>query len=294
MELLRYLERDAKARGNVIVEYLAIIDYIEFTATGVASVSYRQNAKRRTATGTIFADCSGMGVVLSKRAIVPLRPTLAVGIEYLVPLKREPHTIDLFVDSELKGGYGWIFPLNSKTAIVGFGTLCEDSFKDIESSLQKMWQIPRVSERCALKPSRRDISVLRTGKPLKRFSAGNVVVIGDAAIQANPLAGEGIRFVMDAARTAAKSIRAALRTHDLGKLQEYDHAWSKKYRRKYLLAERLQRAIKRWSNDDKKLDAGVRVLARLPDETFARLLSGDINYLLLAKIAAVALVSRNK
>jgi len=65
---------------------------------------------------------------------------------------KESNVVDLFMGSNFKGGYGWIFPKDSETAIVGYGTLSKECFSDVEKYLRRMWKIKKVTEKCSLKP----------------------------------------------------------------------------------------------------------------------------------------------
>ena len=291
-KLLSFLERDAKRRGNVKVAYEALIDGVELDA-GVKSIQYTSKGKKKMVKAKIFADCSGVGVVIGgKLGLVPRNPVTAVGIEYIVPLKTEPNTIDLFVGSHFRGGYGWILPINSKKAIVGYGTLDKELFKDVQQLIDEMWNIPRVKERCEFKPLKKEVAVLRTGKPLKKFTQGNVVVVGDSALQVNPILGEGVRFVMDASRMAAKWIKAAIKKGDISLLENYSREWRKKYCKKYELGFKLQELAKKHSKSDGNMDLGVRFLRKNSSKDLYRLISGDISYPFLAKIMGKALIKK--
>ncbi len=73
--------------------------------------SSKNEAVVKKISARIFADCSGVGVILGKEMKIALvKPIIGVGMEYLAPLIKERHTSDLFIGSNLEGGYGWIFP----------------------------------------------------------------------------------------------------------------------------------------------------------------------------------------
>jgi digeranylgeranylglycerophospholipid reductase len=227
----------------------------------------------------IFVDCSGMGCVLAKKMdFTPKKYLLAAGAEYLVPLKSEPGTVDLFIGSEFKGGYGWIFPINDNEAIIGYGTFDAENKKKIRKRLDDMWNIERVRERCEFRPKEYNAAVFRTGKPLKSFVKGNLVLIGDVALQGNPLVGEGIRFVMDSAEMAAEAIDAALKKNKLGELKSYNKRWNKKYRTAFKIAFWLQRKIDKISGDDAALDNKMRKLSKASDATLVKILKADFGY----------------
>ena len=290
--LLDFLEKESRKNQNLRIEYKCNVKKVNCGKKGINYIIYSKENNDKKVSAKIYVDCSGPSAILGgKMGISDDKSIMAVGIEYLVPLKKEPYTADLFVGSNLLGGYGWIFPKNTKTAIVGYGTFSKSHFSNVEKSLREMWKIKRVSERCVLKPSEKNVAVLKTGKPLSRFVKGNLLIIGDSALQANPLVGEGVRFVMDASKIASKWIKKSIETNNLGLLENYTNEWKKKYHLKYKIAFLIQQRIKRASTDDRKLDLGVRKLKNISDKDFVKLLSGDINYLFLAKLMLKSLLT---
>lgn len=285
-QLLSHLESKARENPNFTVLYDASVKTVHLHHSVIEQISYRKNDVDVPVTATVFADCSGNRAVFNKKAgLTQPNAVKAVGAEYIVPLKKEPDASDLFVGSHFKGGYGWIFPRDNHTAIIGYGTLFREGFAKVEDNLKAMWTMKRVVERCEQHPLERHIAMLKSGIPSAAFTRSNLLTIGDAALQANPLAGEGIRFVMDAARIAAEVIPAAIENGDMRILERYSRAWQRKYRRKYRLAYLLQRMIKNRSANDAALDFGVGGLNRLSDREFSKLLGGDLGYLFLLKVA---------
>jgi len=284
-KLLIYFENKAKKNNNLKIEYKADITKINLNKKNIKNIVYLRNNVEKKISAKIFVDCSGTSSILGRKTgLSPPKPITAMGIEYLVPLKKGVNESDLFVGNNLKGGYGWIFPINTKTAIIGYCTLYNKCFSEIEARLQGMWKIKRVTERCKFKPIKKNVAILRTGKPLKKLAEENLVIIGDSALQANPLVGEGIRFVMDSAKIAAKYIKTSIKNDDLNLLKNYSVDWRKKYYKKYKTAYLLQQKIKKCSSNDKKLNFGVRKLNNLSNNEFAKLLSGDLSYSFLLKI----------
>ena len=284
-KLLVFFEEKAKINKNFEVKYESVVKDMDFNEKGIDRISYIKNNEINEVSSRLYADCSGTGLVFARKLKSSfLNVVNAVGVEFLVPLKKESHTADLFVGSKLRGGYGYIFPVNPDFAIVGYSTLEKENFQNIEGHLIDMWKIKRVSERCDLKPVEKKTAVLRTGKPFKKFTEKNLLIIGDAAVQANPLVGEGIRFVMDSAEIAAKWIERSL-SIDLKLLENYNKEWNSKYYQKYKMAFLIQKRISKASRSDDKLDFGVSRLGKISDKDFERLLSGDLSYLFLAQIA---------
>lgn len=294
-KLLFYLEKEARKNPNFKIEYNTLVQDLDFKKDKINFISYLKNKKIKRVSAKIFVDCSGLSAVLGKKlGISPKNPILCLGCEYLVPLKKEPYTIDLFVGKNFRGGYGWILPVSKKRALVGYGTIYKKDFKNIEERLKKMWNILRVKERCSLVPMEKHIGLLITGNPLKVLRRSNLIIIGDSALQANPLIGEGVRFVMDSARIASKYIKESIIKNNLRLIDNYQKEWVKKYYKKYKLAFLIQKELKKFSFSDKKMDRGVEELSKISNSDFLKIISGEINRSFIFKIAKSILKRKDK
>ncbi|GIV32871.1 MAG: digeranylgeranylglycerophospholipid reductase [Chitinophagales bacterium] len=291
-KLLAFLEKQAKANPALTLHYNSMATGVACKGSTIQSIIYYKNRReRKEATAKVFADCSGLTGLLCKQAgIYPRQPIQAVGAEYIVPLKSEPHTTDLFVGKRFQGGYGWIFPLNEKEAIIGYGTLDARDFKNAAVRLREMWSLPRVAERCVLRPLKESAAVLITGMPQQQLNAGNLICIGDCVLQANPLVGEGVRFVMDAAAMAAPWIENAIKHNELPLLSNYSQKWRKRYENKYRIAFRLQQRFMQVSSDDARVDQIVRKMHMLSDVDMERIMSGELNRTFLTRLGIKLMV----
>ena len=284
-KLLRFLEQEALVNQNLEIKYHSLIGKISSGERVITSVVYVHEGKEQEVIARLFVDCSGVSAILGKEiGLVSHRFPEALGFEYVVPLKCEGETIDLFVGRDLPGGYGWIFPISEKEAIIGYGTLDKKYFPQAEKILDSMWQLPRVQKRCVFKDQKKNTGILRTSNPLKRFTLKNVMLIGDTAYQANPLVGEGIRFVMDASRMAAKAISQSLEQNDLALLRLYDEEWVQKYYKQYKIAYLIQRLLVFATKYDWLLDLGTSCLQKLSSAECMRLMKADLDYPFLFKI----------
>jgi digeranylgeranylglycerophospholipid reductase len=273
--LLEFLQRQSLRNPNCVIQYDRRLTSVKVSKEGIDYIVLDSGEKIK---GIVYADCTGLSrAICSKVGIKPNIQRTALGIEYLVNLRGDSHAIDLFVGSRLKGGYGWIFPLNSRKAIIGYGTFDKKRFGNIEKYLKEMWAIERVKERCLPKPLETHKGVSVTGIQ-RRIAAKNVVCIGDSALQATPVVGEGIRAIMEASGIAAKSIIKAVRNQDLSLLREYEKTWNAKHQSKYLCSLMMQILIRRKSSYDRLMDAGARRLEKMPDEEAVKLIKGDITF----------------
>ncbi len=226
--------------------------------------------------GVAYADCSGLGNVFNRALPVNTSPaTRALGYEYIVPLKSEPDGIDLYLGGILNGGYGWLFPIDDERAIVGVGTLLPEDFPRIRELLDLFLKVPRISERAENKPLESHGGVFQSGRPLKRFHRGNLIIVGDVAFQGNPAAGEGIRYVMDSAEMASRAVAAAAKSRDMSLLGGYSKDWVDKYFSLYSTNFRIQRALVWLTRRTRLLDFVVRTGAKASDATVETLIKGE-------------------
>ncbi len=290
-KLLVFFEKQAKRNKNLIIEYKAGFKKAVFNEKKVRHIEYKKNGRLQKAKADIFVDCSGLSAVFTKKTgLLPEKTVFAPGIEYIFPLKKHPRRAYLFVGDNLKGGYGWVFPKSSGLAVTGFGTIDRRQFSNITHIYEKMFLKRNLAKIMSFKPKNKAAAVLRTGAPLRRFVRGNVVAIGDCVLQANPLIGEGMRFVADAASIAASKITKYMKNKNTKVLKEYEKEWKSNYYKKYKTCFFMQNVLKKVSYNDKILDMGVGVLKASSPREFMRLLSGNISYYFLFKLVLKAFI----
>jgi geranylgeranyl reductase family protein len=109
---------------------------------------------------------------------------------------------------------------------------------------------------------------LRLGGIAKSYR-DQLLILGDAAGQIDPLTGEGIQYAMDAAEIAAETLADALAANDLGEasMKRYDDGWRHAFGRDFRWSERFARFYLRYPSF---LDAGAATLRRLGDPYLAR------------------------
>jgi|GEM_PF-1094528 len=106
--------------------------------------------------------------------------------QYIIDKKPEKNTIRFFYDEIYEGDYMWEFPHNEKTKI-GYPIIKGKIFRPTGKILVKQAR-----------------TVGYGG--LDRYISGRVLLVGDAACQANPITKGGIRAAMIAGKLAAKAI----------------------------------------------------------------------------------------
>lgn len=270
-QLLAEIEKRCLA-GSVEIRYGTHARHVEVEDGAIRRVLLSDDS---TVEARVYADCSGLGNVFNRALPVNRGPaTRALGYEVIVPLRTEPETVDLYLGGILSGGYGWVFPIDGERAIVGVGTLRSEDFPRIRAILDAFLSLPRISERAENRPIESHGGVFQTGMPLKKFHRGNLVLVGDVAFQGNPAAGEGIRFVMDAAEMASRAIAAAVRFQDVSLLAGYSRLWEKRYFALFRANFILQRGLVWLTGRTRLLDAAVRKGSTASDETVVTLITG--------------------
>jgi flavin-dependent dehydrogenase len=116
------------------------------------------------------------------------------------------------------------------------------------------------------------------------FLHGYVISVGDAAGQALPLIGEGIRYSVEAGRRAGEAIAAALRDPSGAEasLQSYQSWWDDKYRARFTLAQRANEKMGRFS--DRRWHQAIGLLNGLSGDEMAALLRMDFGRWLALKL----------
>ena len=116
---------------------------------------------------------------------------------------------------------------------------------------------------------------------------GRVLIAGDAAAQASPLVGEGIRFSVTAGRLAGEAAAKAVRQDDLSDAfleRHYGAVWRRRYGRDMHIAAEIQNTIVNYR--DEHWDDKVAMMRRLTPELFAAALGSNFSLGVLAGIVA--------
>ena len=154
---------------------------------------------------------------------------MGVAVQYVLSgLELDPTVCEYHLGSEIApGGYGWVFPKGEHMANVGVGVPA-DVLDDGTSALD---YLERMVER--LFPDASPVGLVvggvPVGGPLKKLATDGLMVIGDAAHQADPMTGGGIGYGMEAGKLAAECAVEAIRRGDTSRrsLKAYERQWLK-------------------------------------------------------------------
>ncbi|WP_297073347.1 NAD(P)/FAD-dependent oxidoreductase [Thermococcus sp.] len=169
----------------------------------------------------------------------------------------DPDLIHLWFGNEVAPrGYVWVFPKDEDRANVGIG-IASDHPETAKYYLDKWLKENNIPMRKILEVN---VGVVPVGGFVKELVKDNVLVVGDAARQVNPMHGGGMAEAMEAGTIASKWIIKALEEENLSLLQNYTKEW--------------------WETDGKRLEKVLkvrRVTEKLTDEDldlFIQLLKG--------------------
>ena len=168
-----------------------------------------------------------------------------------------PNMIEFFFDTVgAPGGYLWIFPKGEGVANVGIG-------------VRKPWAqktaLEYLRDFVAKRPDLKDASIIEVnsgGVPvggfLKDSVADNLLIVGDAAHQVNPIHGGGIPEAYMAGRLAAEAAAEAVQKGDFSKkaLKKYDEAWEEQRGGKLKRILKLREVMESMSDEDLNWLAG--------------------------------------
>ncbi|WP_010135496.1 tryptophan 7-halogenase [Ochrovirga pacifica] len=203
----------------------------------------------------IFVDASGTAGVLSKKVgLINKKTELATGVEYNVKYKGKVTELHLLMGKDYQGGYGWIFPLKDKRAIIGFGTFDEKIVKDLKSRLHQILELSSIK-----KIVTKDNDIIEGGSipitpVLDKFIHYNLVCVGDSVSQVNPIVGEGYKFIFEAAIMASKAIHKTIANKNLKHLHDYETEWKKRFLLNYQRSKRTQTKFFKYSQNNILMD----------------------------------------
>jgi digeranylgeranylglycerophospholipid reductase len=149
---------------------------------------------------------------------------------------------DFYLGKEIApGGYVWVFPKSKDVANVGIGILASLSESGMAKKLLDIFieNEPR----------------LKAGEPIRFLAGGvpvaqpietvrdNLLLIGDAARQVDPITGGGLTHCLEGGKIAGETIGKAVEQQDFSKdiLMDYENGWKeafgRKLKRNYIVKE---------------------------------------------------------
>lgn len=192
----------------------------------------------------IVIGADGVGSTVSRAIGNTLKDgVLAVSLRaYYRDVKYTGAQIKVYFDHRYFPGYGWLFVDDSGFANVGLGYAFDKNFPILDNLSQcfkrfvdeDLGDMLGTAVRCGA------VSGGSSGffRP-KAITADHVMLIGDAANQADPLNGGGIHKAMESASLAAETCRYALESGDFSRatLSRYEELWGAHFAMDWRTAE---------------------------------------------------------
>ena len=166
-----------------------------------------------------------------------------------------------FGDEVAPGGYLWVFPKGKDSANVGIGISVEcakekSAIRWLEEFVGKKYPRAAVLTRIA--------GGVPCAKTCDEIVKGNVMLVGDAAHQVNPVSGGGIISGMIGGMLAGQVAAEAVAKNDFNHLQDYEKRWHKRLGWRHEAFYRIKEAIYNFS--DETLNKLCDNACKLPEE----------------------------
>lgn len=174
----------------------------------------------------------------------------------------EEDTLDFYFGDQISpGGYLWIFPKGKNTANVGLGVSVEcakqkAAIRYLEEFLEKRFPKAAVLTHIA--------GGVPCAKTCDTIVKNNVMLVGDAAHQVNPVSGGGIISGMIGGMIAGQVAGEAVRMNDLSHLTEYQKRWHKRLGWRHEVFYTIKEAISEFP--DSALNNIAESALKLPDQ----------------------------
>ncbi|RMH78731.1 MAG: NAD(P)/FAD-dependent oxidoreductase, partial [Calditrichaeota bacterium] len=228
----RYLARMAEQTGAELWLKTEAQGYAP-RSEGIAEVFLRRLGKEHRVSARVVVGADGVQSQVGRWA--GLNTHVRVGelascLQYIMDGVETRGLLELITGKRwAPGGYAWVFPRGNGLAEVGLGvvpTLADhDARYYLEQFLHHSWMKERFRNAHILEVQGGGVPLTA---PLKRPCARNLILVGDAAHQVNPITGGGIHLALQSGRLAGEFLGAFLGNGGLptaDNLAEYARRW---------------------------------------------------------------------
>lgn len=238
----------------------------------------------------IVIDASGFYSVIGKNiGTVSQWKRFGVGAEYEAYVENvDQETWSLMVGQQYSpAGYAWIFPLGKNKARIGVGVGKPESQADpIQRLLELVTKKPGpIGQLGKITPIEFHYGLIPNEGLTHTTIDDNLMLVGDAAGQANPLVLEGIRYAIEFGRKAGQIGAQAIIKGDTTKesLKPYEDMCKKTIGSKIKAAIKIQ---SRWLNlTDEEWDREIEIISELSSEEFLDFVRADFSMSNMLRLA---------
>ncbi len=236
----------------------------------VCGVRLESLGKAEVVRARLVVAADGTESQLARWAGLKTVPPLAdyyLGIEFLLAglgSRIDLHTCEYHLNQALApGGYLWVFPKGEDTANVGLVITADRADRECALSFLQKFVASRF-------PGSSVLAVIAGGIPitgaLKKMVVDGLVVVGDAAHQADPLTAGGINLGMLGADMAMSVAVQAVQRGDVSasRLAPYEVLWQQRFGKMHTALYKIRKIWCRM--DQARLDALIDKAAGLPLE----------------------------
>jgi len=216
--------KEAVNAGAVLVDSTHVLEPIieNGFVKGVRAKRVKDNSKT-ILRGEVTVDASGVSATLRSKMPLEMGITQRISPEDLAICYREirelreevsePDILKIYLDLKVApGGYYWIFPKKGLKVNVGLGVAAVKGSPNPKGQFYgHVLSLPLFEGSKALHGGG---GYVPTRRPLDSFVGNGIVVIGDAACQANPIHGGGIGPSMTGGKIAGEVISKVLEASD--------------------------------------------------------------------------------
>lgn len=248
----------ARAGADVFADTKASLWKENGKIIGVKAIQFGEEKKIKS---RIVVAADGVDSVIAREAgidstLAQLHLDSCVEYEMANIAIDEPDLIHIYLGNEIAPrGYCWIFPKDDDRANVGIGISGTKKEKNAKFYLDKF-----INENENLRKSsilEVNVGAVPVGGFLKELVKDNLLVVGDAARQVNPIHGGGIYEAMSAGKIAGEKIAKAIAENNIKILKEYETEWWATH------GVRLSKVLKIRNFAEKLSDEDMNYLARI-------------------------------
>ena len=245
----RYLTKMALAAGAELWMKARAVALTR--ADGRIGVQVERFGQREEVTASVVVGADGVmshiGLLAGLRVAIPVGD-LASCLQYIVEDVETCGLLEIVVGHDhAPGGYAWVFPKGHGMAEIGLGVARSLTGRDAR------WHLDRFMRESFMRARFRDAKIVEVqggGVPLaaalKHMVADNVILVGDAARQVNPITGGGIHMALRSGRIAGEFLAEAIPSSDRctrDELKGYQERWQTQLGQSHAELYRMKTAI---------------------------------------------------
>lgn len=174
----------------------------------------------------------------------------------------DPDVLDFYFGDEVSpGGYLWVFPKGSDTANVGLGLSVEEAKKKSAIKFLHEFVDKKFPNAAVLTHIAGGVPCAKTNPEIVKE---NVILVGDAAHQVNPVSGGGIISGMIGGMIGGQVAAESISSGEISHLREYAKRWHKRLGWRHDIFYNIRNAIGNF--DDKTYNNICDSALKLPED----------------------------